>query len=111
MAARVVSAVSIDFFHSLVSGLLSRPAVVRSSLRQFSLISRYRTPSVYLSALQCISSVHSSVCCQTPRLKLWDEYSRVKSYVEGNTSLNRTSTAVVTHTHTHLALTLLFWPL
>ena len=85
MAARVVfvSAVSRVFTHSVDCTLLSRSRILGLTLRHVSFVGRFPSRNVYLPLLHCISSIHSTSCSKA-KVNLWDEYSRVKSYVEGN---------------------------
>jgi len=82
MAARVISAVLRDCSRFLGRTCLPQTGLLRFNLRHFSLISRFRTQSVYLPLLQCIAPVHSAKCVRS-KVNLWNEYNRVKSCVEG----------------------------
>jgi len=83
MAACVLSDVSRKFLHSLQYARLSRPATVKINLRYSSSVGILRTLNGIFPSLRRISSVHSANCVQA-KVNLWDEYNRVKSFVEGN---------------------------
>lgn len=84
MAVVILSAVSGLCSQSLHCARLLRPGIVRLNLRHFSCISRRH---VRLASLHCNSHVHSASSVQA-KVNLWDEYNRVKSYVEGKFMLS-----------------------
>ena len=91
----IISAVSRQCTHSVHCARLLRPGILRLNLRHFSCVSRQH---VRLPSLQCISHVHSASSVQA-KVNLWDEYNRVKSYVEGKfyaVGINHASAAPAT---------------
>jgi len=83
MAAGIVSAVSRECSVLMNGARLLRPGILTLKLCHFSSISRCRMRNVCLRARHCVSYLHSAGGYQTKVTNLWDEYSRVKSYVEG----------------------------